>query len=159
MSALTGDARGLDAGREYVTFHIGDRLFGAEVKDLHDVFSLHSLTPVPLARPDIAGLINLRGRIVTLIDGRKRLGLCDGSARTQAPMAIGIERDGEFYGLVIDAVGEVLRLADDQFEPTPGNLDETWRDVAIGVFRLKDSLLVALDIPRMLDAPGMTQAA
>jgi purine-binding chemotaxis protein CheW len=159
MSEPVVESRALDESREYVTFEISGRLFGAEVKELHDVFTLQGLTPVPLARHDLAGLINLRGRIVTVIDGRKRLGLCDGSPREQAPMAIGIERDGESYGLVIDAVGEVLRLADEQFEPTPGNLDENWRDVALGVFRLKDGLLVALDIAKMLDAPPLAQAA
>jgi purine-binding chemotaxis protein CheW len=150
--------RNRDDGCEYVTFEIAGRWFGAEVKDVNDVFALHALTPAPLARPDVAGLLNLRGRIVTAIDARARLGLPPREAGAHGRMAIGIERDGESYGIIVDAVGEVLRLAHDQFEETPGNLDESWREVARGVFRLPKGLLVAIDIAKMLDAPGAAPA-
>ena len=70
---------------------------------------LNQMTRVPLAPDDIAGIINLRGRIVTAIDMRRRLGLA-GDATSAAPMAVGIDCDGESYGLVIDSVGEVLKL-------------------------------------------------
>lgn len=151
MSEATN--RSLDEGQEYVTFEIAGRWFGAEVSVVHDVFALHTVTPVPMARADVAGLLNLRGRIVTAIDARRRLGMPAREDGYTGAMAIGIEREGESYGLVVDAVGEVLRLSAAEREDAPGNLDESWRELATGVYRLPNGLLVALDISRMLDSP------
>ena len=145
-------------GEEFVTFEIAGRLFGAPVSEINDVFALNGLTPVPLARADVAGLMNLRGRIITVIDARKRLGLNTAAAAGKSAMAIGIEREGESYGLIVDALGEVLRLESDQFEENPVNLDESWRAVCRGVYRLKKGLLLALDMSRMLDAPAPNAA-
>lgn len=152
-------SRSLDQGIEYVTFSIDGRWFGAQVSDVHDVFAIQAVTPVPLARADVAGLLNLRGRIVTAIDARRRLGMPARTGGYAGAMAIGVEREGESYGLVVDAVGEVLRLNEDIREDAPGNLDESWREVACGVFRLPKGLLVALDIAKMLDAAPATTAA
>jgi purine-binding chemotaxis protein CheW len=147
------------SGEEFVTFEIAGRLFGAPVSEVNDVFALHGLTPVPLARTDVAGLMNLRGRIITVIDARRRLGLATSEGGYKNAMAIGIERDGESYGLIVDALGEVLRLEPEQFEENPVNLDEAWRTACRGVYRLKKGLLLALDMNRMLDAPSSVNAA
>src|SRR5476651_2870051 len=96
---------------EYVTAMIGGQLFGLPIVRVQDVFIPERLTRVPLAPPEIAGVLNLRGRIVTLIDMRVRLGL--EARRDDTPsMAIGVESRGESYGLLIDSVGEVLKLDD-----------------------------------------------
>lgn len=153
------NSRSRDHGVEYVTFSIDGRWFGAQVSDVHDVFAIQAVTPVPLARADVAGLLNLRGRIVTAIDARRRLGMPSRPGGYAGAMAIGVEREGESYGLVVDAVGEVLRLNEDIREDAPGNLDESWREVACGVFRLPKGLLVALDISKMLDAAPSSIAA
>ena len=150
---MSTDASTRGSTKEFVTFDIAGRLFGAEVSAVHDVFSVNALTPVPLARPDIAGLLNLRGRIVTVIDARRRLGL-PAQSTSGSRIAIGLDQDGVSYGLAVDAVGEVLALSDSQFEENPVNLDDAWRDVSRGVYRLERGLLIALDISRMLDAPG-----
>src|SRR4051794_31747098 len=91
---------------EYVTVTIGDQLFGLPISRVQDVFMPERLTRVPLAPPEIAGVLNLRGRIVTAIDMRSRLGLPRRQG-TGPTMAVGIECNGESYGLLIDAVGEV----------------------------------------------------
>src|SRR6202043_29034 len=102
---------------------------------VQDVFKLSSITRVPLAGPGIAGVLNLRGRIVTAIELRSRLDL---AAREggQGAMAIGIESRGESFGLLVDTVGEVLKLPDDEREPNPINLDRNLGRVAAGVYRL-----------------------
>src|SRR3982751_5191213 len=96
---------------EYVTVMIGGQLFGLPINRVQDVFMLDRLTRVPLAPPEIAGVLNLRGRIVTAIDMRRRLGLPP-LAERKAMMAVGIEIRGESFGLIIDQVGEVMKLAD-----------------------------------------------
>lgn len=137
------------ASAEYVTVTIGSQLFGLPIGRVQDVFVLSQMTRVPLAPDDIAGVINLRGRIVTAIDLRQRLGVAGGTGR--APMAVGIESEGESYGLVIDAVGEVVKLSAEAVEPVPVNLDERLKRVASGVHRLDEALLVVLDVDRLLD--------
>jgi purine-binding chemotaxis protein CheW len=98
-----------DSFNEYVTALIGGQLFGLPILRVQDVFAPERLTAVPLSPPEVAGVLNLRGRIVTLIDMRCRLGL--GSRENgQQSMAIGVESRGESYGLLIDNVGEVLKL-------------------------------------------------
>src|SRR3954471_10158040 len=98
-----------DSAIEYVTAMVGGQLFGLPIGRVQDVFLPDRLARVPLAPPEIAGLINLRGRIVTAIDLRRRLGLPPLTDGTQS-MAVGIEWKGESYGLLIDAIDEVLKL-------------------------------------------------
>jgi purine-binding chemotaxis protein CheW len=142
---------------EFVTAMVGTQLFGLPIACVQDVFKVSRLTRVPLAPAEIAGVVNLRGRIVTVIDLGRQLGLteCPGEPAT---MAIGIEYRGESYGLLIDAVGEVLKLADGGREPMPVNLDSRLARVASGVHRLDEQLLVVLDVERVLDV-GIEAAA
>jgi purine-binding chemotaxis protein CheW len=143
---------------EYVTATIGGQLFGLPISRVQDVFTPDRLTCVPLAGAEIAGLLNLRGRIVTAIDMRLRLGLAaleDGSAR----MAVGIEYRGESYGLLIDAIGEVMKLPANGREDNPVNLDPQLARVSAGVHRLEGSLLVVLDVDRVLEVGGRAEAA
>ena len=135
---------------EYVTVMLDGQLFGLPISRVQDVFMPDRLTRVPLAPPEIAGVLNLRGRIVTAVDLRLRLGLAPrGDGRP--PMAVGIELKGESYGLLIDAVGEVMKLSNGTREPNPVNLDARLARVSAGVHRLEGQLLVILDVDRVLD--------
>jgi purine-binding chemotaxis protein CheW len=125
---------------------------------VQDVFVLDRLTRVPLAAPEIAGVLNLRGRIVTAIDMRRRLGLAP-AGEVRRRMAIGIEYKGESYGLLIDAIGEVLNLPTAGREGNPVNLEPGLARVSAGVHRLADRLLVVLDVDRVLDVGQQAQAA
>src|SRR5215471_10840166 len=129
---------------DYVTFTTAGQLFGLPIEHVQDVFPLADVTRVPLAGREIAGVLNLRGRIVTVIDLAHRLEL-------EAQMVIGIERRAESFGILLDRLGEVLSLADRDREPAPINLDPTLDAAATGVFRLDEKILVALDADRMLD--------
>jgi purine-binding chemotaxis protein CheW len=143
---------------EYVTASIGEQLFGLPISRVQDVFIPDRLTRVPLAPPDIAGLLNLRGRIVTAIDMRCRLGL-SAPAGGELRLAVGIERKGESYGLLIDAVGEVLKLPAAGREDNPVNLDPRLALVSAGVHRLEGKLLVVLDVDRVLEVGAFAEAA
>jgi purine-binding chemotaxis protein CheW len=156
MSSITENTDG--SVTEYVTAVIGDQLFGLPISRVQDVFVPERLTRVPLAQPDIAGVLNLRGRIVTAIDMRGRLGL-PGRDDGRPPMAVGIESKGESYGLLIDTIGEVLKLSDATLEPNPVNLDAQLVRVAAGVHRLEKQLLVILDVDRVLDMGTEAMAA
>ena len=148
MSSKIHSAEG--AITEYVTTMIGGQLFGLPISRVQDVFMPERLTRVPLAGPEIAGVLNLRGRIVTAIDMRCRLGLpprTDAGAR----MAVGVDLRGESYGLLIDSIGEVLKLSDESREINPVNLDPRMAKMSAGVHRLDGQLMVVLDVDRILE--------
>src|SRR5215468_6874634 len=107
---------------EYVTVMLDGQLFGLPIARVQDVFMPDRLTRVPLAPPEIAGVLNLRGRIVTTVDMRRRLGMPP-REDNKPSMAVGIELKGESYGLLIDTVGEVMKLGETTLEPNPVNLD------------------------------------
>jgi len=148
---------------EYVTFAAAGQLFGLPIERVQDVFKPTNITRVPLAGSEIAGVLNLRGRIVTAIHLSARLDLeCSGKAaapKASAPMAIGIESGAESFGLLVDAVGEVLKLPEADREPNPINLDRKLARVFSGVFRLDGQLLIVLDVDRVLDFGADAAAA
>jgi purine-binding chemotaxis protein CheW len=156
MSSKTAAAEG--AVSEYVTAIIGEQLFGLPISRVQDVFMPERLTRVPLSSGEIAGVLNLRGRIVTVIDMRARLGL-PRNEDGKLPMAVGVDLRGESYGLLIDQIGEVLKLADDGREDNPVNLDPRMANLADGVHRLDGQLMVVLDVDRVLEiVPDMLAA-
>ena len=143
---------------EYVTAVIGGQLFGLPISRVQDVFMPERLTRVPLSSVEIAGVLNLRGRIVTVIDMRARLGLAradDG----KPPMAVGVDLRGESYGLLIDQIGEVLRLPEESREENPVILDPRMAKLAGGVHRLDGQLMVILDVDRVLELAADKMAA
>ncbi len=137
------------SSREFVTMFIDGQMFGIPVLQVQDVLGPQKITRVPLAPKEVAGSLNLRGRIVTAIDVRTRLGL---PARDdgEKSMSVVVDLNGEFYSLIVDQVGEVMALAASDYEQTPATLDERWREISDGVYRLKDVLLIVLDIKRLL---------
>ena len=151
MSEFESVAANVSSGAqtELVTAKVGDQLFGIPVLQVHDVFTPQNITPVALAPKEVAGVLNLRGRIVTAIDLRVRLGL-ERAPRDEERMALTVEHNGESYSLLIDSVGEVLSLPSDEFERNPANLDTVWREVSEGVFRLDGQLLMVMSVDRLL---------
>src|SRR5207248_7152140 len=135
---------------EYVTAMIGGQLFGLPISRVQDVFMPERLTRVPLSPREIAGVLNLRGRIVTVVDMRARLGLAK-NEEGKPPMAVGVDLRGESYGLLIDQIGEVLRLPGNGREDNPVNLDPRLAKLAGGVHRLEGELMVILDVDRVLE--------
>lgn len=147
-----------EAINEYVSVRIGDQLFGAPVNEIREVFTPQSVTDVPLAPAEVAGLLNLRGRIVTAIDARRRLGLTPRETG-DAGMALGVERGSEIFGLIVDSVGEVLRRPSAELEPVPAHVDPVWRSMVTGVHRLEQELLAVLDVSAVIGAAAGKDAA
>lgn len=138
-----------DTREDLITLTIAGQQFGIPVLRVHDVLSSRCITRVPLASPEVAGSLNLRGRIVTAVDVRRRLGL-PARPGDDPGMSIVVELDGELYSLMVDGVGDVLSLSSDRFERTPSTLDTRWRELSTGIYRLNGTLLVVLDIERLL---------
>jgi len=143
--------------RDYLTVRVGDHLFGIEASVVQDVFNPRNITPVPLAHDEVLGLLNLRGRIVTAVSARRRLGLS--GAGDADPKAVGIETQGDSYGLVVDKVEAVMKLDPVNLIPPPDNLPARWAEIIVGVFRTPDTLLVVLDPVRLLAGTGPKSVA
>ncbi len=135
---------------EFVTFTIAGQLFGIPVLHIQDVLSSYQITPIPLAPPEIKGSLNLRGRVVTAVDVRLRLGL-SARPREAESMSIVAENEGELYSLMVDSVGEVLALSQSAYERNLPTLDAKFRAFSDGIYRLDKELLVVLDVNRLLD--------
>ncbi len=142
---------------EFLTMQIEGQWCGIPVLKVQDVLGRQRKTRVPLAPPEIAGALNLRGRIVTSIDLRIRLGMTP-KAEGDTEMSVVVEEGGELYSLLVDGVGEVLNLPHTAYEKNPPTLDPRLRDMANGIYRLEDKLLVVLDVSRLL-AIGTPQVA
>lgn len=149
MTRVDPDA-GVARYGEYVTVTISDQLFGIPVLMVQDVLGPQRITRVPLAPREVAGVLNLRGRIVTAIDMRRRLQLPDRDEGDQG-MSVVVDLNGELYSLIVDGVGEVMGLSDDSYEGNPSTLDPVWRSVANGVYQLEGQLLVVLDVAKLID--------
>jgi purine-binding chemotaxis protein CheW len=136
-----------------VTLTVGDQLCGIPVLAVRDILGEQVITRIPLAPPEIAGSLNLRGRIVTAIDLRRRLRLPP-AAPGQARMSVVAEQGGELYALLVDQVSEVLSLNAGLFERNPPTLEKSWAEFSTGIFRLDGRLLVVLDVSRLLALSG-----
>ncbi len=139
----------------YVTLTVAGQLCGIPVLGVRDILAEQPITRIPLAPPDIAGSLNLRGRIVTAIDLRRRLNLPTADAG-QKPMSVVAEQGGELYALLVDSVSEVMSLDPLALERNPPTLERDWALFSNGIYRLDGRLLVILDVARLLDyaTPG-----
>ena len=116
---------------------------------VREVVTNSKIVRVPLAPAEIAGNINLRGRIVTAIDTRSRLGL-EPAPPAAERVALVAEANGALYALLIDQVLEVLSLPADRIEELPVNFGSAWRTYSKGVHRLSDQLMIVLDLQALL---------
>jgi purine-binding chemotaxis protein CheW len=138
--------------KEFLTFMIGDQRFGLPILQVQDVLGKQRVTKIPLAPPEVAGSLNLRGRIVTAIDVRRRLGMPAGVEADIKDMSIVVEHDAELYSLIIDKVSDVMSLESNAFEKSLSTLDPILQDVSSGIYRLKGELLVILDVAKFIGA-------
>jgi purine-binding chemotaxis protein CheW len=139
----------------FVITTVGGQLCGIPVLSVRDIIVTQDMTRIPLAPPEVAGSMNLRGRIVTAIDLRRRLNLPP-RPTGQAGMGVVVDRQGELYSLVVDTVREVTDCADHKFEPNPPTLAPAWREFSAGIYRFQSELLVVLNTELVLAIDGQS---
>lgn len=136
--------------RQLCTFRLADQLLGIEVTEVQEVLRPQALTPVPLSPPEVLGLMNLRGQIVTAIDLRRRLGMPDRPA-DEEPMSVVVRTADGVLSLLVDSIGDVVEVSEDDFETPPENLEGIAGDLLSGVYKLPGALLGVLDTARAVD--------
>ncbi len=127
------------------TFKAGDRWLGIEVARVQEILRARPVTPVPLAPAVVAGLVNLRGQIVTAVDLRRRLELAE-QEQERDPAQVVVHGAEGAVSLLVDEVGDVLEVAEEDFEPPPPTLTGAARELIVGAWKLPDRLLLALDV-------------
>lgn len=147
-----GRRRSIDAPKQQTrnfTIKVRGQSFGLPVECVKTIFHVDKVTPVPLAPREIAGLANLRGRIVTAL----RLDRClelDGGDRPDSTLAVCIEHNGERYALLIDETGDVVTCEEDERMVCPTHVGQQFIDATNACYRLDDDFLPILDIAALV---------
>jgi purine-binding chemotaxis protein CheW len=144
--------------KQLSTFHVGAYLFGVEVNLVQEIVRKHSVTPVPLAVSQIAGLINLRGEVLTAVDVRVRLGLPP-SASERPKVNVVVRVDDEPVSLLVDEIGGVVEVSQLPFERTPSTVEPRLGGLLLGAYTLPEKLLLALDARALLALEDSRAAA
>lgn len=134
---------------QFCTFYLEGALYGLRVDQVQEIVRHQEMTPVPLADAVIAGLINLRGQIVSALDLRVRLGLPTRS-RSQLATNVLVRHQDESVSLLVDEIGDVVDVPEDSFEDAPDSVVGEARTLARGVYKLPDKLLHVLDLQAVL---------
>jgi purine-binding chemotaxis protein CheW len=132
----------------FCTFNLDGLWCGIAVETVQEVISSQIITPVPLAPSNVAGLINLRGQIITVVDLRPDLGI-QAFPASALPMVVA-RSEGAAVALLVDAIGEVVESKEHDFEPAPGNLPAARRELVPKVCKFSEGLLHVLDLDQVL---------
>lgn len=136
---------------QLISVEVVGQSWGIPIAAVREVLGPQPLTRIPLAPAAVAGSLNLRGRIVTVLDLRATLGLGPTTAPEKATEIV-IEQAGELYSLMIDAVGDALSFPATALEPPPQTMDARWRGLTDGIVKLDGHLLLVLSLDRLLAA-------
>lgn len=136
---------------QFVTIRLGGQMFGLPIDRVQDVFIPDNFSFVPLARGEIAGVLNLRGRILTVIDLSKVLDVSAVNENNHQRPAVSVMYANESYGFLTDTVGEVVSLKGDDLLPNPVNLDVEWAIYSVGTYRLETELMVVLNVDALIE--------
>lgn len=147
---LQPDFDGLGERQKCFTLYCGGEIFGLSVDHAQTIFRVTAVTPIPLGRPEILGLVNLRGKIVTAVSLRQRLRLPSEDSLINS-LAIGIERNSENFALIVDQVGDVIELDSSMQIPIPAHFDQQRSQMTSGLYRVANKLVPILDMDAILD--------
>lgn len=150
LSSPEAPVSGRRPTQQLTTFWLAGNLYGIEVAHVQEVLRSQALTRVAQAPEAVAGLLNLRGQVVTAIEMRTRLGLGPRAADAKAILVV-VRLRGEVVSLLVDAIGDVVDVAEDSFEVPPDTLSGPVRELIRGAYKLDGRLLLALDVSRAVD--------
>jgi len=138
------------SSRQFSTFFLDGLYFGVEVLKVQELIRYQEMTRVPLASRVVRGLINLRGQIVTAIDLRCRLDMPERPA-DRVPMNVVVRTEDGAVSLLVDEIGDVVEVHEEQFERAPETIKGRATDLITGVYKMPERLLLVLDVERVID--------
>jgi purine-binding chemotaxis protein CheW len=138
-----------------VGFQVGRETYGVPITSLHEIVRVPEITAVPDAPDYLEGVINLRGKIVSVMDLRKRFGEKHVALKKQNRILV-VEHSGRLAGLIVDSASEVLKIPTEDVESAPAVFQEGGLNCVTGLGKVKGRLVVLLDMSKLL-APGSLQ--
>ena len=150
---LSQDQDGANGGEQlqFVTFEVASEEFAVDILSVHEINRMIELTRVPQSPPEVEGVINLRGKIIPVLDLRRRFNM-PSAERDNHNRIIVVEVHGRVIGFIVDKVHEVLRINPSIVEPPPAMVGSIESDFISGVGKLEDRLLILLDLERLFNA-------
>ena len=134
-----------------VGFQVGRETYGVPITSLHEIVRVPDITAVPDAPDYMEGVINLRGKIVSVIDLRKRFGEPK-TALNRRNRILVVEHGGRLSGLIVDSASEVLKIPANEIEPSPATLQDGGLNCVTGLGKYRGRLIVLLDMAKLLDS-------
>jgi purine-binding chemotaxis protein CheW len=141
-----------------VGFRIGRETYGVPITSLHEIVRVPEITAVPDAPDYLEGVINLRGKIVSVMDLRKRFGNHEASMNKQNRILV-VEHAGKLAGLIVDSASEVLKIAESDVEPPPAAFQEGGLNCVTGLGKARGRLIVLLDMTKLLAPASLLHAS
>jgi purine-binding chemotaxis protein CheW len=132
-----------------VGFRVGTETFGVPITCVHEIVRVPDITSVPDSPEFVEGVINLRGKIVSVVDLRKRFGETQIDPHKKNRVIV-VESDGKLVGLIVDAASEVLRIPNSDIEPPPSALQGSESSYVTGVGKFQNRLIILVDLKRVL---------
>ena len=151
---MDGTKRQDDELLQLVTFSIGEEEFGVDILKVQEIIRTMEITKVPRAQDFVEGVINLRGKVIPIIDLRRRFGLAS-KPHDKHTRIIVIEINNMIVGFVVDSVSEVLRIPASTVEPPPPVVAGMESEYISGVGKLHDRLLILLDLDKLLSSADL----
>ncbi len=139
---------------QLVVFNIGKELYGVGIESVHEIVKVPDITEVPDAPVFLQGVINLRGKIVPVVDLRKRMNL-EGKEKTKSSRVLITENEGRLIGLLVDAVSEVLKVPPEAVEAPPEMISSVGVQYITGVAKVEGSLIILLNLGKVLSVEDM----
>jgi purine-binding chemotaxis protein CheW len=136
---------------QLILFKVGSESFGVDIGLIKEIVPYQDITPVPDSYDFVEGIFNLRGKIVTVIDMRKRLH-APTATREKATRIIILDLDGKLMGMIVDSASEIIRVTADQIGPPPELINEAGAGYITGVVHIGARLIVLLDLRRVLSS-------
>jgi purine-binding chemotaxis protein CheW len=135
--------------RQLVVFQLGAELYGVDIARVHEIIRLQSITRVPRAPSFVEGVINLRGKVIPVVDLRRRFGL-PLAEHTRATRTVVVEIGDQVVGIIVDSVSEVLRVSTSTIEPPSPVVAGIDSEYLQGIAKLPERLVILLDLDRVL---------
>src|ERR671937_491616 len=145
----TMDPAAAGAEQQLVVFQLGAELYAVEIARVHEIIRLQAVTRVPRAPSFVEGVINLRGKVIPVVDLRRRFGLPNAD-HTRASRIVVVELGDQVVGIVVDGVSEVLRVNTATVEPPSPVVAGIDSEYLHGIAKLSDRLVILLDLDRIL---------
>jgi len=151
QSDKTKDQKVSEKLLQLVSFTLGSEEYGVDILQVQEINRMSQITSVPQAPDYVEGVINLRGKVVPIVDLRKRLNL-DSKEYDKNTRIVVVDIVGTVLGLIVDAVSEVLRIPESTIEPAPDIVTGINAEFIKGVVKLEDRLLIFLDLTKVITA-------